>query len=130
MELTTKELISIITIFMSATGFWKIIEIYLIKRYERRRKSLEMTNLNVQTNNLIVENWIEWSSKLEGRIKVLESYLDEVKSENRELLKKIERLKNEVQKLKNENLELLENRKMQSERINELELEVAELKGK
>lgn len=66
-------LIKILAIVLGATGFWKLIEILLQFGMQKRLKSAEIHNLNVQANSLVVENYKLWSENMEKRLKQLES---------------------------------------------------------
>ena len=67
------DLIKILAIVLGATGFWKLIEVLLQYGMQRRLKSAEIRNLNVQANSLVVENYKLWSENMEKRLKQLES---------------------------------------------------------
>ena len=73
--------IELISILFGANGLWKLAELYLKGRSEKKKREAEMTNLHAQTNHLMLENWIEWSARLENRVKELESKLNEMTSE-------------------------------------------------
>ena len=67
------DLIKILAIVLGATGFWKLIEVLLQYRMQKRLKSAEIRNLNVQANSLVVESYKLWSENMEKRLKQLES---------------------------------------------------------
>ena len=67
------------------------------------KKNTEITNLHAQPDHLIVENWIEWSAKLENRVKELESALKELKEENNKKDTIIQELEQKVSSLEEEN---------------------------
>ncbi|MDN3492789.1 hypothetical protein [Winogradskyella bathintestinalis] len=67
------DLIKILAIVLGATGFWKLIEMLLQYGMQKRLKSAEIRNLNVQANSLVVENYKLWSENMEKRLKQLES---------------------------------------------------------
>ncbi|MEN8816841.1 MAG: hypothetical protein ABF274_08245 [Nonlabens sp.] len=67
------DLIKILAILLGATGFWKLIEVLLQYGMQKRLKSAEIRNLNVQANSLVVENYKLWSENMEKRLKQLES---------------------------------------------------------
>ncbi len=73
-------------IIFGATGVWKVIELLFKTLLEKRLKSAETKNLNVQAEAQIVGNWINWSQHLEQRVKELEAVADE----NRKLKEKLE----------------------------------------
>ena len=102
--------IELISILLGANGLWKLAELYFKNRSDKKKRFAEMTNLNAQTNNLMLENWIEWSARLENRVKELESKLEQMTIEGvkkDELLLKKDRqitsLKQENELLKTEN---------------------------
>ena len=100
----TIETIKLISIFLGANGLWKVIE-YLFKiKVEKRKHDEEINNLKAQTSNLMLENWIEWSTRLENRVKELESRLSEmvreVENKNQQLGEKdkqIEKLESQLE---------------------------------
>lgn len=101
--------LKLIAIFFSATGFWKLVEIIMRYRTDKRKQSAEIKNLSAQTESSIVGNWIQWSQTLEKRVKELEA----VAEENKELQNQIENqrgriaeLEEKVEKFEKENQEL------------------------
>ncbi len=62
-------ILKIIAIVFGATGFWKLIEILLQFRTQKRLKNAEINNLNTQANSLIIENYKLWTEKMERRLK-------------------------------------------------------------
>lgn len=98
------DLIKILAIVLGATGFWKLIEILLQYGMQKRLKSAEIHNLNVQANSLVVENYKLWSENMEKRLKQLESkntLMNKTITKQRdritELEKYIEQLEDEIQ---------------------------------
>jgi uncharacterized coiled-coil protein SlyX len=98
------DLIKILAIVLGATGFWKLIEVLLQYGTQRRLKSAEIRNLNVQANSLVVENYKLWSENMEKRLKQLESkntLMNKTITKQRdritELEKYIEQLEDEIQ---------------------------------
>ena len=67
------DIIKIIVIVLGATGFWKLIEVLLQYGMQKRLKSAEIRNLNIQANSLVIENYKLWSENMEKRLKQLES---------------------------------------------------------
>ena len=67
------EMIKLMLVILGATGFWKFIELVLQYGVQKRLKKAEIRNLDVQANNLVVENWVQWSEKMEKRIVQLEN---------------------------------------------------------
>lgn len=98
----------IIIKLIGAAGFWKLIESLIRYRAEKKKKNSEINNIHAQTNNLIVENWIEWSAKLENRVKELESALMELRAENNKKDTIIQHLTKKVSTLEVENLALVQ----------------------
>lgn len=68
------EIVKLIAVIIGATGFWKLLEVLLRFRTDRRVKRAETTSLYAQAGSQIVDNWVGWSQKLELRVKELEGY--------------------------------------------------------
>ncbi|WP_246040934.1 hypothetical protein [Flavivirga rizhaonensis] len=66
-------MMKIAVIILGATGFWKIIELLIKFRFEQRLKKAEIRSLDIQANSQVVENWVQWSEKMEKRISELEA---------------------------------------------------------
>ena len=66
------DLIQLIAIILGATGFWKLIEMLVQFRAEKRIKSAEAKSIHAQVDTQIVTNWVQWSQKLEARVGELE----------------------------------------------------------
>jgi cell shape-determining protein MreC len=103
------EYIKLIAVLFSATGFWKLLEVLIKFRANRKKQSAEIRNLHAQAESNIVDNWIQWSQKLEARVKELET----VAEENKELKKQIEgqrkrivELESKVERVEQENIQL------------------------
>lgn len=101
--------IKLIAVLFSATGFWKLVELIVKFRSDKRKQSAEIMNLNAQSERHVVENWVQWSQKLEARVKELEA----VAEENHELKKQIEsqrdrivELEGKVERVEKENVQL------------------------
>lgn len=101
--------IKLIAVLFSATGFWKLVEMIVKFRSDKRKQSAEIRNLNAQAEKHIVDNWVQWSQKLETRVKELEA----VAEENQELKKQIESQRNricelegKVERVEKENVQL------------------------
>lgn len=90
----------LIAIIFGATGFWKLIEVLLKLRLDKKRTKAETHQLFEQANTQILGNWVAWSQKLEQEVRALEK----------------------------ENLELEEKMTIQQNRIIILERQVNELK--
>jgi hypothetical protein len=93
------EYVKLILVLFSATGFWKLIEILIKYRYDKKVKIAEERTLHAQAESQIVGNWIQWSQTLERRVK----------------------------EVADENLEMVNLIKKQQERITELEQKVKQL---
>jgi septal ring factor EnvC (AmiA/AmiB activator) len=103
------EIGKLITIILGATGFWKVLDLGLKYRTEKKLKNAELRNMNATTEKHIIENWVQWSQKLETRLKesedlnetmrkkinCLERKVSEVVKKNKELNNEIETLKKE-----------------------------------
>lgn len=101
--------IKLIAILFSATGFWKLVELIIKFRSDKRKQTAEIRNLNAQSEKHMVDNWVQWSHKLEKRVKELEA----VAEENHELKKQIESQRNricelegKVERVEKENVQL------------------------
>ena len=73
------DILKLIAVIFGATGFWKLIEILLRIRIDKKLKKAETSNLYAQANSQIVDNWVGWSQKLEQRVKELEGYNTEMR---------------------------------------------------
>lgn len=103
------DIIKIIAIVLGATGFWKLIEVLLQYGMQKRLKSAEIRNLNIQANSLVVENYKLWSENMEKRLKQLESknaLMNKTITKQRdritELEKYVDQLEAEIQSYKKE----------------------------
>jgi cell shape-determining protein MreC len=101
--------IELITILFGASGFWKMVELIITSRNNRKKSYAELKNLQADAESQIVQNWIQWTQTLEKRIKELEG----VEKENRELQREIQQqfirlgaLERKVEELARENKEL------------------------
>lgn len=98
--------LELIAIIFSATGLWKIIEVIIKLRPEKRMQLAEIKKLNVQSEKQIIENWMQWTQVLEKRINELEIVARENKAlklqiENQR--KRICELENKVKRVEEEN---------------------------
>ena len=100
------DLIKLIAIIFGATGFWKLIEILLKFRIDKKLKKAETSNLYAQANAQVVDNWVGWSQKLEGRVKELEGYNTEMRDIISKQRNRITELEKHVEKLEKYNKEL------------------------
>ena len=103
------DIIKIIVIVLGATGFWKLIEVLLQYGMQKRLKSAEIRNLNIQANSLVIENYKLWSENMEKRLKQLESknaLMNKTITKQRdritELEKYVDQLEAEIQAYKKE----------------------------
>ncbi|QRM89513.1 hypothetical protein FG167_09815 [Lacinutrix sp. WUR7] len=104
------DILKILAIVLGATGFWKLIEMLLQYGMQKRLKSAEIRNLNVQANSLVVENYKLWSENMEKRLKQLESknaLMNKTITKQRdritELEKYVDQLEAEIQSYKKSN---------------------------
>ena len=104
-----KNYLELITILFGAQGLWKILELWIVSRTDRKKRYAELQNLQVDAESQIVSNWMQWTQTLEKRIKELEG----VEKENRELQKEIQQqfrrlgeLERKVDELARENKQL------------------------
>lgn len=103
------DLLKILAIVLGATGFWKLVEVLLQYGMQKRLKTAEIRNLNVQANSLVVENYKLWSENMEQRLKQLESknaLMNKTITKQRdritELEKYVDQLEAEIQAYKKE----------------------------
>jgi septal ring factor EnvC (AmiA/AmiB activator) len=94
--------LKVATLVLGATGIWKVIELLIRARFDKRLRSAETKNLHVQAEGQIVGNWIQWSQHLEQRVKELEV----VAKENRKLMKMVESQSGMIESQKNRIFEL------------------------
>ena len=52
------EIWKLIAIIVGAGGFWKLVEILIKLRMDKKLKSAETSNLYAQANSSIVNNWV------------------------------------------------------------------------
>ncbi len=102
------DFIKIVLVLFGATGFWKLIEILVSHNTLRKLKNAETRSLDAQSNNLIVENWVQWSEKMEKRIEKLESKntlmnktITKQRERINELQKYVDQLEEEIRLYKN-----------------------------
>ena len=102
------DLIKLIGIVFGATGFWKLVELLFQYRTQQQLKKAEIRNLNAQSNNQVVENWVQWSEKMEKRILQLENkntIMNQTITKQRERINELQRyvdqLEEEVKTYKN-----------------------------
>lgn len=86
------DILKIAVVVLGATGFWKLMEVLLHYGVQHKLKKAEIKSLNVQANSLVVENWVQWSEKMEKRIQQLET-------KNNELVKTITKQKDRITEL-------------------------------
>lgn len=100
------DFIKLIAVIFGATGFWKLIEILLKIRIDKRLKKAETSNLYAQANSQIVDNWVQWSQKLENRVKELEGYNTEMRQTIKKQRERINDMEKHVSDLEKCNQEL------------------------
>ncbi|PHN01136.1 hypothetical protein [Flavilitoribacter nigricans] len=86
------ETLKLITIILTSSGIWKALEVLINLRLEKRYRKATIKQLDIQGNAAIIKNWQEWSEKMEGRIRELES-------KNAELLQVISGQKSRIMHL-------------------------------
>lgn len=74
------EYIKLAAVFIGASAFWKFAEILINFRLQKRMKNAEVRNINAETNERVISNWISWSDKMEERIQELEKNNKEMKA--------------------------------------------------
>ena len=85
----------LVAVLFSATGFWKLTELVLRFRTDKKKQLIEIESLRAQADSQIIGNWIQWAQKLEKRIKELE----DVASENRGLKIQIDQQRSQIAEL-------------------------------
>ncbi len=100
------DIIKLIAVIFGATGFWKLIEIVLKIRTDKKLKKAETSNLYAQANSQIVENWVGWSQRLEKRVEELEGNNAEMKLTITKQRVRIGELEKHVDSLEKRNKEL------------------------
>ncbi|TSE07901.1 hypothetical protein [Aquimarina algiphila] len=73
------EYLKLAGIFIGASAFWKALEALLHFGLQKKLKKAELRNLNAETNEKVIGNWIAWSDKMEERIQGLEKNNKEMK---------------------------------------------------
>lgn len=101
------ELWKIITLILGATGFWKLLEILVRLRSDKKVKLAEAINLHAQAENQIVANWIQWSQMLEKRIKESEEHTEALQKVIENQRKRIQDLEKKVVHMEKQNKELI-----------------------
>ncbi len=100
------DILKLITIIFGATGFWKLAEILVKIRTDKKLKKAETSNLYAQANTQIVENWVGWSQRLEKRVVELEGNNTEMKLTITKQRGRISELEKHVGSLEKRNKEL------------------------
>jgi len=100
------DILQLIAVILGATGFWKLIEILLRLRMDRKLKKAETSNLFAQAGSQIVDNWVGWSQKLEQRVKELEGYNTEMRQIIDKQRNRINELEKHIGSLEKRNKEL------------------------
>ena len=101
------EIWKLITIIVGAGGFWKLVEILIKVRTDKKLKSAETSNLYAQANSNIVNNWVQWSQKLEKRVKESEDHTAAMEEIIEKQRKQIKCLEHKVELMEKKNRELL-----------------------
>lgn len=94
--------ITLLAIVFGAAGFWQVFGYILNYRLNHRLKKAESGLAQAHAETTLIQNWIDWSAKLEARVKELEA----LSIENFQLRSRIEELENQVRSLKTENARL------------------------
>ena len=101
------EIWKLITIIVGASGFWKVLDLLIKYRSDKKLKSAEANNLYASAQNSIVGNWVQWSQTLEKRVKVSEEHtaaMEEIIEKQRGQIRCLER---KVAQMEKKNKELL-----------------------
>ncbi len=102
------EIWKLITIIIGASGFWKIIDLLIKYRSDKKLKMAEAKNLHASAQSSIVQNWIEWSQTLEKRVKESEEHTLAMEAIFKQQRERIRCLEQKVEKMEQENRELLQ----------------------
>ena len=94
------DIIKMLTLVFGATGIWRLVEVLIKHKIEKKKVSAETNNIYTQANTTILGNWEQWSNKLEARVKDLERQNEQ----QRICINDLETL---VKKLKEYNTELM-----------------------
>lgn len=95
------EYLKLAGIVIGASAFWKALEALLNFGLQKKLKKAELRNLNTETNEKVIGNWIAWSDKMEGRIQELEKNNKEMKKTITEQRGRINSLKIYIEELEN-----------------------------
>ena len=117
------EIIKLIAVILGATGFWKLVEIIIRFRSDKKLKNAEVRNLDAQTEKQVTENWIQWSQTLEKRVKESEEHTENMQKIIETQRKKIRELERKVAEMEKKNLDL-------TRQLNELKSKGNESKGR
>jgi len=110
-------LLHVFGVVLGASGVWKVVEIIIQHKMQKRLRNAEINNLNTQANSLVVENYKLWTDKMERRLKEVESKND---SMNLTIIKQRDR----INILEINNTVMNQTIIKQRDRITELETEV------
>ncbi len=102
------DILKLIGIVFGATGFWKLAELLFQYRSQQQLKKAEIRNLNTQADDRVVDNWVQWSEKMEKRILELENkntIMNKTITKQRERINELQRyvdqLEEEIKTYKN-----------------------------
>lgn len=101
------EIWKLITIVLGAGGFWRLLDVLVKYKAERKLKAAEAGNLYASAQNSIVSNWVQWSQTLEKRVKESERHtasMEGIIDKQREQIRKLEE---KVAEMERKNGELL-----------------------
>lgn len=66
------EYIKLAVVVIGASAFWRFAEMLINFRLQKKLKKAEVRNIDTETNERVISNWIAWSDKMEERIQDLE----------------------------------------------------------
>ena len=101
------ELIKLLAIVFGVTGFWRLVEELLRFRKGQHLRKAETQQIYAQANSQVLKNWLQWSQKLEERIKNLESENVKLRQTINQQEKRIKGLEKQITRLENSNQELI-----------------------
>ena len=97
----------LMAIIFGATGFWKLLEVLLKWRSDKKRTQAETYQVFERANTQILGNWVAWSQKLEETVRQQENEHHELEEKIVIQQNRIAILEKEVAELKQTNAMIL-----------------------
>ena len=101
------EIWKLISIVLGAGGFWRLLDVLIKYKSEKRLKHAETKNLYASAQNSIVSNWVVWSQTLEKRVKESEEHTAAMESLIDKQRAQIKKLEQKIYEMEKKNKELL-----------------------